>query len=146
MTSRQHHITINEGPSGWGIAFFLLVIIFFQKECEDTITDFSSNKPSSQSVVKPDQDAIPIPAFQESAPKYNGRRIKVGPCRSYRCKPTDKRSWITDEQQSDFVLAESASGFPDQTVLFYATGVPVLKWTSDNKQVWVLNEVKTIPL
>jgi len=143
--TRQHNITINEGPTGWGIAFLLLSFIFLQRECGDTLSGLVSANDSKPSVTKSEQDAIPIASFQKTVPRFNGQPVTVGPCRSYRCKPTDKRSWITDEQQSDFVLAESASGFPDKSVMFYATGVPVLKWIN-NEQVWVLNEVKIIPL
>ncbi|MEI6409080.1 MAG: hypothetical protein WCR52_06845 [Bacteroidota bacterium] len=147
MQKQQRTIIINEHPTGWGwiLAFFLLAFIFLQRECGDVFRDLPATNNSKPAITKSDRDAIPIPEFQETAPRFNGRPVTVGPCRTTKCRPFDKRSYITDFKQSKSVLASCPTGFPDTTVYFYAVGTPLIH-TNGNTIFWELSDVKWYPI
>lgn len=126
--------------SGWIIAFILLCFIFLNRECQSAASNSASLK------RKPSPSAqLEISNFQTNAVHFNGKRVKMGPCLTYQCKPNDTKAWITDEVNSDFVLAVSNTGFPGEESAFYVEGVPTLK-KMGNEQVWVLTEVRVIPI
>ncbi len=126
--------------SGWIIAFILLCFIFLNRECNKVPSKDAGLKHKSASNTQ-----LEISNFQANAVHFNGRRVKMGPCLTYQCKPNDTKAWITDEVNSDFVLAVSNTGFPGEESAFFVEGTPILK-RIDNKKVWVLTDVKVIPI
>ena len=121
---------------GWIIAFFLLCYIFLQRECNSRASDGAGSQLKTGQIGQ-----LTIANFQENAVRFNGERVKIGPCWTFQCKPNDSKAWITDEFKSDYVLAISNTGFPYKDAAFYVEGVPTLK-RINNKQVWLLTDVK----